>query len=77
MLKKKYRKIYIEVREINSCGECPNISPNSQNLCEALGSKPVELPNCYDGIPKWCPLENSKDVKVNIKRKAHYWKNKR
>jgi hypothetical protein len=86
----KHTKIDIFIQEIDSCFDCSyagcDIGPDGHGInhrCDHEefrdGGKllPEDMP-FGAGIPKWCPLEDLKDVEVNIikrrkKKKKSYW----
>jgi hypothetical protein len=67
-------RIDIAIQEIRACGECPWCGGQPfNNTCEHIKQKDRKLPfkNCWNGIPKWCPLDEVKDVKkITIKRRG-------
>jgi hypothetical protein len=78
----KHAKKYIEVREIQNCGSCPECAQdviggygaNSRCTHPEFNGGERELPmeSCNSGIPKWCPLPGIEDVSVKVKYKKKY-----
>lgn len=69
MSKKNKPRIDISIYEVNACGECSWCGGESfNNHCEHIEQEDRKLPfkNCWEGIPKWCPLKEAKDVKKII-----------
>ena len=83
----KHAKIEVFIQKIDSCFDCSyagcdiadgkgiNHRCDHEEFRDGGKLLPESMP-FGKGLPRWCPLEEARDVKVIIKRKRkEYWSN--